>query len=114
MFKSIEYIRYDQLSYSYIYKLIDSDFECTVSAASSSPTARRALAIISEYKRRNLPVLSNLFLYNLYICKKYNYSFEESLEYQNKYVDKYYPNIKFSNIYYNDLKNMWDKYNILT
>ena len=65
--------------------------------------------VITEYKKRNLSILPNLFLCNLYMCKEYDSSFEELIKSQNENIDKYYPNINFNALYYNELKNMWLK-----
>ena len=112
MFKSIIYLRNDKIkTNSYIYKLIDTDFECEVASDASAPSA--AAAIILEYKKRNYShdeIVKNLFRCNLYLCDEYNLSFEKELFYQNKYFNKYFKDINFSKLYYQDLKDMWDKH----
>ncbi len=114
MFKSIEFLRYYAEIDSYIYKIIDTNFECEM-AVPPSPLGedRSAVATILEYKKRNYPhqdIVKNLFRCNLYICNKYNISFEEILNRQNIYIDQYLKDINFSKLYYQDLKNMWDKH----
>ncbi len=111
MFKSIDYLIHDKDILSHIYKLIDTEFECEVALDAAAPSA--AVAIILEYKKRNNPhkeIVKNLFIYNLWVCNEYKGSFEQGLNYQNKYIDKRYKDINFSKLYYQDLKDMWDKY----
>ncbi len=115
MFKSIEYIRFDNKIKSTIYKFIDSDFECEAAVKNLSSKSTRAAIIVAEYKSRNYShkeIVKNLFICNLFICNKYNYTFEKVLSYQNKYIDKDFNNINFSKLYYQDLKDMWDKHKV--
>lgn len=113
MFKSIEYIRYDEGTKSYIYNLIDTEFKCEVVARSADKDALAALIIISEYKKRNYSykqIVKNLFVCNLHLCNKHGYIFEKLLGYQLKYADKSFKDIDFSKLYYESVKNMWDKH----
>lgn len=112
MFKLIEFIRYDEDTYSYIYKLVDTDFECEVAAA-FGVGGEVTVATIQEYKKRNYSsyqISKNLFKCNLHLSDKYKHSFEEILDQQNKDLDKYFKDINFSKLYYQDLKDMWDKH----
>lgn len=113
MFKSITYLRDDKETNSYIYKFIDTEFVCDVIAPASWASSSPALAILMEYEKRNLYALTNIFKCNLCLSKEYNYTFEEILNLQRKYSDKYYPELHFNEKYYNELKNMWDKYKVL-
>lgn len=114
MFKSIECLRYYAKIDSYIYKIIDTNFECEM-AVPPSPLSesRSAVATILEYKKRNYSdkeIVKNLFRCNLYLCNKYKGSFEEILNRQNIYIDQDFKDINFSKLYYQELKGMWDKY----
>lgn len=113
MFKSIEYIRYNSLTNDFIYKIIDTDFECEVVARSADKDALAALIIISEYKKRNYSykqIVKNLFMCNLHLCNKHGYIFEKLLGYQLKYADKSFKDIDFLKLYYESVKDMWDNY----
>ncbi len=110
MFKSIEYVRYDYKTKSNIYKLIDTEFECEVGV-----TGSYLVVIISEYKKRNYPhqdIVKNLFRYILYLCNKFDISFEEELHYHNTYIDMFFNDLNFSKLYYQDIKDMWDKHKV--
>ncbi len=126
MFKSIIYLRsYNDENIRYIYKLIDTDFECEVVSlavyrgrlpvgareVSSAVAMAAVVATISEYKKRSYShkdIVRNLF--RLLICDEYNFCFEKELDYQNKFIDICYKDINFSKLYYQELKNMWDKH----
>jgi len=120
MFKSIEYCQYDLQTKSYIYKLVDTEFECEVelpwvvnSVTIVDSTAAETAAVIVGYKRRNYShkdIVKNLFRCILFLCNKFNVSLEEELNCQNDSIDKYFKGIKFSKLYYQDLKDMWDKH----
>lgn len=118
MFKSITYLRYDEESNLYFYRLIDTDFECEVSADSSTVAAAPpaaslvvtiAATVVAEYERRKLPALPIFFKCNLYLNTKSDLTFEDILKFQHKYMDKYYPEIYFNEKYYDKLKDMWHK-----
>ncbi len=116
MFKLIEFIRYDEDTYSYIYKLVDTDFECEFAAA-FGVGGEVTVATIQEYNKRNYSsyqISKNLFRYNLYMSKKYGYSFEEQLNSQNIFIDQNFKDINFSKLYYPHIKDMWDKYKVFT
>ncbi len=60
MFKPIKYLRYDDEIKSYIYKLIDTDFECDIAVLVSHlvnvvprENVAQIVAIITEYEKRN-------------------------------------------------------------
>ncbi len=98
MFKSIEFIIYDKDPNYYSYKLIDTEFECEGVVSSSLWFGSE---IISEYKKRNYShkeIVKNLFVYNIIMCNKCKCTFEDILNLQ-KYQE-----------YYQDLKDMWNKY----
>lgn len=123
MINSIEYLGFDNDLNSYIYKLIDTEFECEVSLSrvvvdASSNAALIALVIritvmsALEYKKRNYShdeIVRNLFKCNIYICNKFNHSFEKELSCQLNHIDTYYKDISFAKLYYDDIKAMWDK-----
>ncbi len=106
MLKSIDYLRYNKKTDSFVYNIIDTEFECNITVPFAGSVAKEAaIAVITEYKNRNYShqeIVKNLFRCNLYLNNKYKYSFEESLNKQYKYLDKYF----------NDLKNMYDKYKV--
>jgi len=108
MFKSIEFIKYDANSELYVDKLTDSEFVCEISALKFLPAVehRWTNVIISEYKKRNLLILPNLFLYNIYLCKKYDLVFIKLLESQNKYCKE----MRFDTDYYYKLKEIYEKH----
>ncbi len=135
MFKSIEYVRYDPKIDSYIYKLVDTDFECEVVIASLSEKIIKRLlandcsvteslslvagivimtaALVTEYKKRNCyhkEIVKNIFKYNLLINNHHKYYFERLLNIEMVYIDRFIKNINFSKLYYEELKDMWDNY----
>jgi len=109
MFKFVSFITYDDDPKSYFYEIIDSDFECNAldGVATLKLSAQAAaLEIFLEYKKRNYShkdIVKNLFRFNLHLDKEYNFNFEDILNWQ-------YKNINFSESYYQDIKDMWDKY----
>lgn len=114
MFKSIDFFQYDKKIKSFIYKLIDTEFECNLEIAMLETDVPRAaiVAAISEYKKRNYShdeIVRNLFKCNIYICNKFNHSFEKELSCQLNHIDTYYKDISFAKLYYDDIKAMWDK-----
>lgn len=123
MFKSIEFLRYNNKSNSAIYKITDTDFECEVSILSRSTlrtswgahvegAAREASAVAIEYQKRNISVIKNLFKCNLYLSYKYNCDFLSVLEWQKIYTNLFYKHINFSEIHYYKLKEMWNKHKV--
>lgn len=118
MFKSIKYLRlkYDAASskYTYYYYLVDSEFECEVSAAATSlrlaPDEHAMTATAAEYKKRKLPLIKNVYLLNNHLLNEWHSasSFENLLNYQNRYTDEYYtiPGINFSKDIYPKLLEM--------
>ena len=127
MFKSIDYLRNDKDTNFYVYKLIDTEFECEVlsaedknewEAASLEPVLEIVPAITAialEYKKRNSSheeIVKNLFEYNLHLCDKYKSDFEYMLNWQRAYLDAHFEDINFSKLYYQDLKDMWDKHKV--
>ncbi len=110
MFKSIYYLRYDYETDSSIYKLIDTDFECEVTMAVSS-----LAPIVIEYKKRNYShkeILKNLLRCNICMCNEFCCTFEQGLNYENTNPDNCYKDTNFSKLYYQDLKDMWDKHKV--
>ncbi len=116
MFKSIEYLRYDEIINSYIFKFIDTEFECEVMFVDSAfyvmmeATAMAVAvgAVALEYEKRTYSyqeIVKNLFKCNLYICNKYKRSFEKILMWQHK-------SLKFNEKHLRDLKDMWDKHKV--
>jgi hypothetical protein len=127
MFKCAEYIGYDKNTNCHIYKLIDTNFECEVLApvihyaeptmvsVSGASAVLTAAGVALGYKQKNYShedICTNLFKCNIYLCNKFKCSFEEILKFEDKYIDQNIRGVDFSNTYYKDLKDMWDKYNI--
>ena len=117
MFKSITYLQSDYKKDCNIYKLIDTDFECeTYLAYRVSPKTAMGVAVILEYKKRQYcheEIVKNLFRCNVHMTYKYHHcSFEDILNWQNKYIDMCFKDIDFSKLYYQELKDMWDKYKV--
>lgn len=135
MFKSIEFLRYNNKIDSDIYKLIDTEFECEVVIASLSEKIIKRLlandcpvtesvslvagivimtaALVTEYKKRNCShkeIVKNIFKYNLLINNHHKYYFERLLNIEMVYIDRFIKNINFSKLYYEELKDMWDNY----
>lgn len=119
MFKSIEYITctYNNKTdkYNYYYHLKDSDFECDISVSAPSLVRAEVVAGATEYHKRGLDVVKNIYLLNLYLQKgRYsNLSFIQILDYQNKYIDKYCPidGISFSEDIYPKVKELYETLN---
>ena len=130
MIKLIEYIKYYEGTKSYTYKITDSEFQCElevfplagafieaedlqwVKRSAPSDAAALVAAITTEYKRRNYShdeIVKNLFKYNIYMSEN-KFSFEDILDWQYKYTDKFFKDINFSKLYYQDLKDMWYKH----
>jgi hypothetical protein len=90
MFKSIQHLNgHDPKTklYSYVYKIIDEDFEEEISEASVAADAG-ADAVIKTYSKRNLNVPKNLFLLFMFYEKEYGkkyYSIEQQIVYCMKY-----------------------------
>ena len=123
MFKSIEYLRYDEIINSYIFKFIDTEFECEVMFVDSAfyvmmeATAMAVAvgAVALEYEKRTYSyqeIVKNLFRCNLYLCNTYKRSFENILMWQHKYIDHCFKEINFSKLYYRHIKDMWDKHKV--
>ncbi len=122
MFLSITFLQYNDQEddcTDCIYKIIDTDFICEVDIAYPKTASEFcvivAMIMISEYKKRNSShdeIVKNLFRCNLFISNKYKYSFEDILKWQYRYTDKFYKDINFSKLYYQDLKYMWDKHKV--
>lgn len=135
MFKSIEFLTYDNKIDSDIYKLIDTEFECEVVIASLSEKIIKRLlandcpvtesvslvtgivimtaALVTEYKKRSCyhkEIVKNIFKYNLLINNHHKYYFERLLNIEMVYIDRFIKNINFSKLYYEELKDMWDNY----
>ena len=122
MFKSIKYLRYDDERKSNIYQFVDTEFECKVVYTDCLVKERlHTPIIIAEYKKRNYShkdIVRNLFKYLVLYINKYNkLNFEELLKWQIAYLDKPFTfsdksfnDLNFSKLYYQDLKDMWDKY----
>jgi len=112
MFKSITYLGYDDSKNNVIYKIIDTEFEQELQIFEG---ACEFLATMVEYKRRNYShqeIVKNLFRCNLHLCNRYKSSFEHMLDWQSNYIDKSFKDINFSKLYYQDIKNMWDKHKV--
>ena len=93
MFQSYEYIKhlgYDEKTkqHSYLYKIIDSDFEEVVVAVGDGVGV--GVAVIEAYEKRNLNVAANLIAAILYIHKRYPvYSIQHIIEDNHKYNHKF-------------------------
>ncbi len=98
----------------YVCEIIDSDFNHQIKIIEKYPLIISdpvplaiACAIIKTYESKNLDVVKNLFLLNLYICKKYGDEMHYLLCHQKRYINKYY-DVDF-NKYYDDLVNYTNK-----
>jgi hypothetical protein len=109
MFKSIENIRYDSETDSYIYLLIDSEFECVVVVAavvSIRPRRRlaaAALMAVAEYAKRNLSVGKNLLLIAKFFSK--DYEMNKTLSWQDDFIPAYLKKIN-----YPDYERKWERW----
>ena len=121
MFKSIEYLRYDEITNCFIYKLIDTDFECDIAVLVSHlvnvvprENVAQIVAIITEYEKRNYSykeIIQNLFKYILLFSDTYKFvSFKECLEWQKIYLDEDFKHLNFNGKYYKGIINKWDKH----
>jgi len=104
MIKSITFLRYQNYPLeAYIYKLIDTEFQCDIMSTAYAPVL---VGASQEYQRRNYSyqeIIKNLFKCNLFLSKILKCSFEKSLEWQN---------VNFDKRYYQGIKNMWDKHKV--
>lgn len=104
MFKSISYSNVASDDNEYVYLIDDTNFKTQIilnlssDATSSNNRASRALAIIQEYSRRNLPIAKNL--------ARFYYSLKEeipSISYiysHAVWLDRYYPKLNYKSKYY--------------
>lgn len=100
MFKSISHRRYDDGNYIYLLK--DTDFVCEVAAPRIAALGGMVAAAL-EYEKRHLPVAKNICLMYLYF---YGISVSSYvLEKDREIIDKYYPELKYSEKYFNCVKN---------
>ncbi len=122
MFQSYRCINYTidhkKDKFIYTYEIIDSDFSHQINIWSSIKgsaglgAALGTVATIETYDSKNLDVVKNLFLFNLYICKEYNYKMNTLFFYQRKYINKYY-DVDF-NKYYDDLVKYTNKMMVIS
>ena len=68
--------------HSYLFKIIDEDFEEDVVGTGHAPTEG---AVINCYSKRNLNVSKNLFLMFMYYKKQYEYSIQQQISWCIKY-----------------------------
>ena len=121
MFEYIDYVRYDYDEDFDIYRLVDSHFECQIMVSSAATEyvtdwasgghAPCIASVIVEYKKRNYShkeIVKNLFRCSLFLSIKYGYCFEDTLKWQNKYLDTCFKDINFSKLYYKELKRLWN------
>jgi hypothetical protein len=106
MFKSIRYLRYDLNHDRLIYLLEDNEFICESSLhqppreAIFARNVVAAAAVTNEYKQRNLPVAKNVALFYLFNKKLGSNIDGAALEYNQKYLDKFYPELEYGKKYY--------------
>lgn len=127
MFKYLKYRNYHHKTDSYIYRLIDSEFECDAFVESQiifdmdlmgvdfigAEVIEASVLIISEYEKRNYScdkIIKNLLKYNLHICVQHKYNLYKLLKLQRKYIDKYLKSMSFNKKYYKMLKCELNKY----
>ena len=102
-----------------VFNLVDSDFECELIfplqlaskiAIGGFSSYIFGILILLEYQKRNYShkeIVNNIFKSNLYLCGEYKvFSFEEALNCQRQYLNKFNKN------YYTDLKYMYDSYKV--
>jgi hypothetical protein len=114
MFKSLNYLRYDSKANSYIYLLIDSEFECEVAAVASgldwlafsmaSTGVVITAAVTLEYDKRNFPVGRNLLLISKCFSENYD-DLNQILSCQNEFIPKYLKEIN-----YHDHEIKWEQW----
>ena len=115
MFKSVEYLRTAYVAEDAIgyYKLIDDDFECTVSSSykklsisvdreTYSNSACREMLTLKEYQKRNLPIIHNLSLMYLYFNRYHHYALRLQfwLNFDRKWIDELYPELEYGKKYF--------------
>ncbi len=115
MFKFITYIRYDESKHNTLFKLTDTEFECEEVQVVEG--ASELTATMVEYERRNYShdeIVKNLFKCILFLRNRFfpPRSFEETLDTYYTYEITYFNNLKFHEKYYQDVKDMWDKYKV--
>lgn len=127
MFKYLKYKNYNFKTDSYIYKLIDSEFEYEVSVSSNiifdlnnlgidfvgAEVIEASVIIISEYKRKNYScddIVKNLLKHILNVSVKYKYNLNKILKLQKEHMDIYIENIEFNKTYLPKLKKQVNKY----
>ncbi len=120
MFQEYKYIRHvyngNINKHIYTYEIIDSNFihqaiTETVAPVPVIASDSAAFLVIKTYESKKLDVIPNLFLCNLYFCKKYDWKMDTVLMYQKLYINKYY-GVNF-NKYYNDLVKYTNKMMVL-
>ena len=115
---NVTYLRSEYKSPVYIYKLIDTDFECKVLSPARPtliPAADIAITVLAEYQKRNYSyqeIIKNLFKCNFYLCNKYESSFDDMLNLQYTYLNESCKDINFSKLYYKELNCMWNKHKV--
>ena len=110
MFLSYEYIRnlgYDKKTgkFRFEYKIVDTDFEevgVGVDVEGSNLDVGVGAEVIETYRKRNLPVVSNLILFWQYYAKKYDHSFEDLIRWSKQY-----------NLFHAEYEEEIDKYLLL-
>jgi len=133
MFQSIKYLSHTHDNktklFNFHYEITDSDFISTSYAVvqAATPTnltwiaaaegAAAPSVLIKTYESKNYThqeIISNLFLLNMFILKKYHYNnINDILSYQSHYLIKdYYHEINYRK-YYDDLVKYTKKMTIL-
>ncbi len=125
MFQSVEFIgnfinKQTDILYNK-YNIIDSNFTTIIQVIGYTPSAIAKISSgsILEYETRNYThqeIIKNLFLLNLFLIKSNKYVYTDmctAVSQQNKYIDKYFPEINFNEKYYDDLISYINKIGIL-
>lgn len=70
-----------------------------------------AAAVIQTYQQRDLPVVQNLLLYYLWYMNMYNVCDRVHLIAKNEktYIDAWYPELKYGNLYYSQVLDKLQK-----
>lgn len=97
MFQSVYFYAYPN---QYACEIIDSDFKYYIDLSIISRRFNQELisitqAIIDEYSKRNLPVMENIALFNIWWNKIYNCNFEDIEWFQTIY----FGHVKYKDVY---------------
>lgn len=104
MFQSINFQGFEYNPDFYIFFLKDSEFICNVLVRTSSINTGKAVALVQEYGKRNLPVAKNLGIYYylnfIHHSNIYNRRILFKAVWTHMYrVNKEYPDIEFDKKY---------------